>query len=289
MYPANGSSWTGVYFSEELKFVKSIGYEVELIEGLAFTKFKPFDFYIDNLYNLKVKAEREGNKELRFLAKLHLNSLYGFFGKSLEQYYISITDKIVPSINTIDFIQVEDNYLIKELKSQSSVTANVSMAAAVTSYARIHMYKLIHKYYEHLYYVDTDSLFLDIKLNDSEIGDRLGLMKDELKGKFIKYGYFLGTKQYWLKLSDDNIKSVFTGVKRNSICENEINKIISGGTVSKEFESLFYHDNKNLTINSKNIKKRIMWTQNLKELIGNNYKSYPITMKGGAIPPKSER
>ena len=53
------------------------------------------------------------------------------------------------------------------------------------------MFKLIVKYYQHLYYVDTDSLFLDCKLDVQELGDELGLMKDELKGSFIKYGYFI--------------------------------------------------------------------------------------------------
>ena len=91
------------------------------------------------------------------------------------------------------------------------------------------MFKLIKKYYNHLYYVDTDSLFLDTPLDKTEIGDNLGLMKEELKGSFIKYGYFFGIKQYWLKLGDDSIKSVFTGIKRDSITEEEVTKIIRGG------------------------------------------------------------
>ena len=42
--------------------------------------------------------------ELRYLAKLHLNSLYGFFGKSLEQYEIRIKDE--PSTSGKDFIKI---------------------------------------------------------------------------------------------------------------------------------------------------------------------------------------
>ena len=120
--------------------------------------------------------------------------------------------------------------------------------------------------------MDTDSLFLDCKLDPNEIGDELGLMKDELKGSYIKYGYFFGIKQYWLKMVDNSIKSVFTGIKRNSITEDEINEIIAGREVTKEFESLFYHDNQKLEITSKNIKRRIRWTCS-KTLKENSYQA----------------
>ena len=79
-----------------------------------------------------------------------------------------------------------------------------------------------------------------------------------------------GVKQYWLKLEDNSIKSVFTGIKKNTVTKNEINKIIIGLTVVKSFENLFYPDNQNLNINSKNIKRRIKWNAD-KILIGNNY------------------
>ena len=104
------------------------------------TRFHPqriFDSYIQKLYNLKLTAEKEGNQESRYLAKLHLNSLYGFFGKSLEQFQIKITDKVEGSSK--DFINIGDNYLLKILSTQPSKSANVAIAAAVTSYARIHL------------------------------------------------------------------------------------------------------------------------------------------------------
>ena len=75
--------WEGHYFSEELKYVESLGWKVELLDGLVFSRERIFDYYINKFYELKIKAEKEGNQESRYLAKLHLNSLYGFFGKSL--------------------------------------------------------------------------------------------------------------------------------------------------------------------------------------------------------------
>ena len=72
--------WKRHYFSEELKYVESLGWKVELLDGVEFSRERIFDNYINKFYELKIKAEKEGNQESRYLAKLHLNSLYGFFG-----------------------------------------------------------------------------------------------------------------------------------------------------------------------------------------------------------------
>ena len=67
------------------------------------------------------------------------------------------------------FINVSE----QEINSKS---VNVALAAAITSYVRIHSlpagsceYKFIVKYWDHLYYVYTDSLFLSIPLDPSEM------------------------------------------------------------------------------------------------------------------------
>jgi hypothetical protein len=59
-------------------------------------------------------------------------------------------------------------------------------AAAVTSYARIHM--IPFKLNNNVYYSDTDSIFTDKILDKSLIGSDIAslLMKDELEGCFAK-------------------------------------------------------------------------------------------------------
>lgn len=53
-YPTAGTAtWTGVYFSEELKAVKDIGYNIELIKGYEFSKEYIFKEYVDHFYNKK--------------------------------------------------------------------------------------------------------------------------------------------------------------------------------------------------------------------------------------------
>ena len=74
------------------------------------------------------------------------------------------------------------------------VKANVAIAAAVTSYARIHMMDLKLNY--DVCYSDTDSIFTTHPLPDHLIGSELGQLKDELGGTVIDKAYFLGLKQY---------------------------------------------------------------------------------------------
>ena len=70
----------GVYFSEELKAVKALGYKIRLIEGFEFSKANLFHTFINNFYEQK----RNSIGAERLIAKLHLNTLYGYFGRSLD-------------------------------------------------------------------------------------------------------------------------------------------------------------------------------------------------------------
>jgi hypothetical protein len=45
--------WQGVYFSEELKAVSSYGYKIKLIRGYEFSKFFPFNEYVNDFYDKK--------------------------------------------------------------------------------------------------------------------------------------------------------------------------------------------------------------------------------------------
>lgn len=69
-------TWTGWYFSEELKEAKKEGYQIEIISGISFERGKIFNNYIEKFYEMKVNFK--GAK--RNFAKLMLNSLYGIMG-----------------------------------------------------------------------------------------------------------------------------------------------------------------------------------------------------------------
>lgn len=71
----------------------------------------------------------------------------------------------------------------------------VQVASFITAYARSYMYKFKNLENNECFYTDTDSLFLEKKLNDEYIGNELGEFKLEYK---VKKGYFIAPKVYYL-------------------------------------------------------------------------------------------
>lgn len=71
---------------------------------------------------------------------------------------------------------------------------SIGLAAAITSYARIHM--MDFKLNNDVIYSDTDSVILGNNIDSSLIGPELGQMKDELNGEYMSECYILGIKQY---------------------------------------------------------------------------------------------
>lgn len=291
-------TFTSTYFSEELKAVSKLeGYKIKLISGYEFSKIELFSKYIEEFFAQKkysVGAER-------FIAKMHLNQLYGYFGRSYDVINtLNVNKRELNSILLLNLVKtfiklnenlyvvlIEGNIDIDLLKSInidckikaknifSSVQTNVSIASAITSYARVEMipYKLDYD----VLYSDTDSIFTTDKLPDNLISNELGFMKDELEGEVIKEGYFLGIKQYgyWIKDKSRNNKefSTFAGIKRNSLSFKQIVDLHLGKEITVTNDSRFYKSLTTLSISilpSKSTLKR----NNDKTLINNIY--HPI-------------
>jgi DNA polymerase family B len=297
-------SWIGVYFSEELKTVVKYGYKVELIKVYNFSKVNIFNDYINFFYNIK----KNSVGPLRFIAKMHLNQLYGYFGRRLNlietknvytnelvNYYGSYTIfseiKINENISTILMSSNLDYNLINEIKDNTNlellsnfrkVKSNVAIAAAVTSYARIEMIELkmlLIKLGIKLYYTDTDSIFVDKIIPDYLIGNDLGQLKDELNGKFIEKAFFLGIKKYGYVDSNNITHSTFSGVEKNSLTWKEIEEIANGFTVIKYVPLKFFKSFSSLNISIKNSLITSIIFNPRKKLINNFYKPMRINNK----------
>jgi hypothetical protein len=117
-----------------------------------------------------------------------------------------------------------------------------------------------------IYYSDTDSLFTDKPIPPHLIGKDLGLLKDELNGLVINKAFFLGIKQYGYWYNNDNNtkieKSVFSGVKRDSLKLSEIIDLFNNKTITKNNNVRFFRSLTNLSIKIKpikiNIKKNVI-------------------------------
>ena len=290
IYPIG--KFKGTYFSEELKNAAALGYEIKLLSGYEFSKISLFTDYVNHFYEIK----RNSTGALKYISKLQLNTLYGIFGRKQEiietinidpkdlpiyaaKYQIKtvleISDKIwTLLINSQIKNQAPINEVILPNQKVSGVKSNVAIASAVTSYARIYMSQFKNRNDFNLLYTDTDSIMIDKPLPEDLIGTDLGFMKDELSGLHIKEAYFLGIKQYGYWYLDDLgnrvEKSVFAGIKRDSLSFEEIVRIFNGDTITKISKARRFKNMKHFNIKVKDITTHISFTPN-KILKDNNY------------------
>ena len=174
-------------------------YDVEDLKYLCGWKFKAlhglFKNYIDKWIGIKNEATISGNKGMRQVAKIMLNSLYGKFATGME-----VKSKIPYLENDIV------KYKITEPERRNGVY--LPMGAFITAYARektirtsqaIKTYSL-EKYGEDLYcYSDTDSIHTLLPIEElkqfCEIDDvELGKWKHEshfTKARFVRQKTYL--------------------------------------------------------------------------------------------------
>lgn len=159
-------------------------YNVEVKSYDGGWKFMPaeglFDQYIDYWIEQKIKAGQEGNKPLRTISKLLLNSLYGKFASSGEAKM------------KIPFLFHEELAFTLSEKEEKE-TLYLPVAAFITAYGRertirtsqtIKEYTLKKYGEDRYYYSDTDSIHAGI--ND----DDLEALKDIIKIDDFKLGYW---------------------------------------------------------------------------------------------------
>lgn len=229
-----------------------------------------------------------------------LNSLYGIFGRNpnglktilvkdneiIDYYGRHVVKKWVKIDEDLNLLLIQNNLefdvinklnvelehdLLKE--TQTIVKSNVAIASAITSHARIHMMRLkveLQKLGIKVIYTDTDSIITDKPIPKHLIGDGLGMLKDELNGKTIKTGYFFGVKRYILILSDGSVKTVFSGIPRDSLTTEEIEALIKGENITKRVPDQFTKNLNNFDIS---IQAKVLEIINKpsKELVGNDY------------------
>lgn len=209
----------------ELRFALSSGLveiiSVEYVICSAPIK-SPFIDYIHTNYGLRLKTE---NEFLKFFYKLLMNSLYGRFGmkkKYTTTYYDTIPyDEIFELKRNFEYYELKlfshkrnDCYLVTENKKAEKMFFSIpSIASYITSAARMELLKGILSNKESIVYCDTDSVFLEDKPKEIEIGNELGQWKLEDK-KVIEVR---GLKNYSVRGKYGVEIKIIKGVNKKSI------------------------------------------------------------------------
>lgn len=132
---------------------------------------KLFEDYVDFFYSLRQKHSAGGNQVQALICKMFLNSLQGKFGQR------GYSQKVIGEapLDKVDVFRVWDidegkhvtvytygGKIIEESRSGEPFNSSPAIPAHVAAYARVYMWSLIQKAgIEHVYYIDTDCLFVD--------------------------------------------------------------------------------------------------------------------------------
>jgi hypothetical protein len=220
-----------VYYSEELKYARSLGYTILPLRGYLFEETpSPFDGFVSSLFSLRQEARRAGHESTAYGYKILMNSLYGRFGinpKSTvtevcdrERYdYLTQKKHLTLGDKLSEYYYIVSYHINTEQDNDSDWNppkiSAVQLAAAITACSRIHMYKYISR--PDCYYTDTDSAILGSPLPEEEVSStELGKLKLE---HIVKRGIFLASKSYLLLTQDGGHILKHKGPAKHSVDE----------------------------------------------------------------------
>lgn len=201
-------------------------YDIINPEYLGGWKFKAtkglFKTYIDKWINLKIQAEKDGNKGMRQLCKLMLNALYGKFG---------LNPDVASKIPKYDAGKIK----YKTTPKTTRKGIYIPMASFITAYARQITITSAQSVYDRFIYSDTDSLHL----LGSELPENLHIDKYELgawkhESTFTR-GKFLRQKTY-IEEIDGEVKITCAGMSDACIKYMREEENLSKDEIWKKFE-----------------------------------------------------
>ena len=277
--------WEDMIFSAELDNAIKFGYQFEILWGYTFERKNIFKEYVDTLFALRQKYPK--TDPMNFIAKLLLNSLYGRFGmkdsfpditifedfKSFKKWYEIHNEEIV------DFMELDEKVLVQyksENKDQQTElygtleTHNVSIAiaSAITAYARVHMSQFKNNPDFHLYYTDTDSIYIDKPLSEELISDKiLGKMKLE---NIIDKAFLLAPKMYYLETNDNKVIYKVKGLKHEvELTKNDFENLLFKESFLQKIQTKWIKNLSKGNIEVRNDSYRMQITDNKRKLIYN--------------------
>jgi hypothetical protein len=200
--------WTEtVLFSEEIRMAcdMELGYQYQVVDWVAFGGHKILKDVMEKGFEKKAEEAKNGNHTNAGAQKIVINSTYGFFGlvvDELDSIKLYMNTDPVPIDDRIGAMLVEDRFksylnvgdyhLIRGSFDLRVKDFNVGIAAAITAYSRMTLYRIMDCFEKdggNIYYYDTDSVITDKNIKECPTvmrdyqtdgcGDALGMLKNE--------------------------------------------------------------------------------------------------------------
>ena len=281
-------SWTDVIFSEEMYNAEKLGYKFEIQEGYLFKKGNIFKGYINNLY--KIKENTPKTDPMYLISKLLMNSLYGRFGMDYKMESHSFVNKeelteIIQNkfIELSNPIQIEEDlFLISflDLKKYENVeidnfheyNISVSIASAISAYARIHMSQFKNNKKYKIFYSDTDSIYVNKRLHRLLVSNtELGKLKLE---NIFTESTFLAPKVYGGRLESGEeiikVKGLRHDVIENQLTLDKLNHLLYKNNSLNFSQTKTFRKFDSGTINLMVQTYNLVATENKRELVYKN-------------------
>lgn len=226
----------GVYWHEELLLFKNFGGVVLKIHTAFIFKNVDVVFkrFIEEFWILK-----ESSSNLRTIAKLYMNSLYGRLGMTKTNKKIAVVNnhkdflKIAATDNITKFFKINECYVIEytqgiacdsvvKVENFKKNFANVIYSSIITSKARIKLYKYMRALLAaggRIFYCDTDSVFVSFIEVPSMCWDNI----HEFTRK-IQDAVFILPKCYALQYADGGEEVVCKGVGGDAFAFKDLKK-----------------------------------------------------------------
>ena len=180
----------GYYTYFELREALKEGYKIEkFYNAFEFSggTFYPFKDFVSDLYEKRLKAQKQKDSLLSDVYKLLMNNLYGKFAQGNEY------TRLVPFNKTHKFKNGDrkmGNMLLKTVKGPYPRHTNVIWSAYVTAYGRHELYQAMKRIELNkglLIYADTDSVVFESSKNIFCHSKELGMLKLETVWDYVHF------------------------------------------------------------------------------------------------------
>ena len=265
----NGKFSMVIHSSEYENALKD--YNISISKGYIFEKqLNIFKEYVTDMYNLRQEYSKD--QPMNLIAKLLLNSLYGRFGMEpqLQNHEFCNFSKVMLLTkldNNLDYIEIDKDLFFVSYtdKDKKANGVSVSVASAVTAYARIYMSQFKNNPNYELYYTDTDSIFINRELENHLVNDNLGNMKLEYK---FNDAIFLAPKVYAGLTSDNKKICKVKGYTNSSdLSLDDFNNLLQKDAILTLEHTKWFRDLVDSNILMKNTPYNLVQTDNKRELI----------------------